>query len=85
MAEITPHDRQLAISELEHISDTLVLMGMWADGDSADRERASIALEDAARCVQAAGWLLERADRARVAELAHRRLSPANRHHPAAG
>ena len=72
---LSPTDRKLAISELERIEQTLTLMCAWADGDSTDRERVAIALEDAARSVQAAGWLLERADRVRLAELAHRRLS----------
>ena len=34
-----------------------------------------MAAEDASRAVQAAGWMLSRADRLRVSELAHRRLS----------
>lgn len=73
--ELSPADCRLAIAELERIEQTLTQMCIWADGDSSDRERAAIALEDASRAVQAAGWLLERADRARVAELVHRRLS----------
>jgi hypothetical protein len=73
--ELSPDGRRLAIAELERIEQTLTLMSAWADGDSADRERVAIALEDAARAVQAAGWLLERADRVRVAELVHRRLT----------
>jgi hypothetical protein len=85
MAELSPHDRQLAIAELERIEQTLVQMSMWADGDSADRERCSIALEDASRAVQAAGWMLSRADRLRVAELVHRRMSPPGGQGPAAG
>jgi len=75
MAELSPHDRALAIAELERISGTLSQMSMWADGDSPDRERVSIMLEDAAKAVMAAGWLLERAGRLRVSELAHRRMS----------
>jgi hypothetical protein len=75
MGEISPADRHLAIAELERIEQTLVQMSMWADGDSADRERVAIALEDASRAVQAAGWMLSRADRLRVSELAHRRMS----------
>lgn len=50
-------------------------MSAWADGDSPDRERVSIMLKDGAKAVMAAGWLLERADRLRVSELAHRRMS----------
>jgi hypothetical protein len=75
MAELSPHDRQLALQRLEEIADELTAMSMWVDDSSPERERASIALEDAAKSVMVAGWLLERADRVRVAELAHRRLS----------
>lgn len=74
MAEISRRDRELAITELDHIERTLSAMSAWADGDSPDRERASIMLEDAAKAVMAAGWLIER-DPARVAELVHRRMT----------
>ena len=75
MAELSQQDRALAIAELERIEQTLTAMSMWIDGDSADRERCSIALEDAARAIQAGAYLIERADRERVAELVHRRMS----------
>ena len=76
MAEISQTDRALAIAELERIARTLMDMSMWVDDDSADRERASICLEDASKYVMAGAFLLERADRVRVADLAHRRMSP---------
>jgi hypothetical protein len=75
MAEISPHDRQLALDELEKISGTLSAMSAWVDDDSPERERCSIALEDAAKSVMVGAYLLERAGRLRVADLAHRRMS----------
>jgi hypothetical protein len=75
MAEIAPHDRQLALAELETIVGTLSAMSAWVDDASPERERASIAFEDAAKSVMAGAYLLERADRLRVADLAHRRMS----------
>lgn len=75
MADLSQADRQAAITELERIESTLTAMSMWVDADSADRERASIALEDASKAVMAAAYLIERADRQRVAELVHRRMS----------
>ena len=71
-AELTKQHREQALAWLDGIERTLSDMSAWADGDSPDRERASIALEDAARAVAAAGWLLQR-DPARVAGLVHRR------------
>lgn len=84
-AVLSQQDRALAISELERIEQTLIQMSAWADGGSADRERCSIALEDAAKCVMAAAYLIERADRERVAELVHRRMSRGRRAGPLNG
>jgi hypothetical protein len=75
MGEISPADRQLALDELEKIADTLTAMSMWVDDSSPERERCNIALEDAAKSAMVGAYLLERADRLRVSELAHRRMS----------
>ncbi len=75
--ELSPADRRAAIEQLEQIEATLTAMSMWIDADSPDRERASIALEDASKAAMAAAYLIERADRGRVAELVHRRMSGA--------
>jgi hypothetical protein len=75
MAEISQADRQAALGNLEAAAQWLEDMASWADGDSPDRERCSIALEDAAKSVMVAAYLLERADRTRVSELGHRRMS----------
>jgi hypothetical protein len=74
MAEITPEARAQAIRDLEAILATLEGMSEWIDGDSSDRQRAAIMLEDAANLVRGAGWVIERLDPARVAMLAHRRM-----------
>jgi len=76
---LTPQARQMAVRELEAIERTLSAMSAWVDGDSGERVRASILLEDAAQRVMAAGFLIERLDSGRVAELMHRRV-PATGH-----
>jgi len=74
VAELSAQDRELAIAELERIERTLTDMSAWADGDSESQQRASIALEDAASQIRAAGWMLERIDPGRLASLVHRRI-----------
>ncbi len=75
MAELTPRDRQLAIAALDRVEQTLTQMSMWVDDDSADSQRVAIMLEDSAKSVMVASYLLSRADRLRAAELVHRRMS----------
>jgi hypothetical protein len=72
MADLSRADRETACQELDHIEQILSAMSQWVDGPSADREKASIMLEDAARAVAAAAWTIQR-DPVRVAGLVHRR------------
>ncbi len=73
MADLSRADREVACRELDRIETMLTQMSAWVDGDSPDREKASIMLEDAAKAVMAAAWLIQR-DAVRVGELTHRRV-----------
>ncbi len=75
MGDLTPQARQQAVAHLEAIEQTLSAMSAWIDGDDPDQQRAAIHLEDATNLVRAAGWMIERLDPARVAMLAHRRVT----------
>jgi len=66
MAEVTPHDREQALAELERIAYTLTQMSEWLG--HAGEERAGAMLEEALKNVVTAGWLLQR-DPARTAAL----------------
>jgi len=72
MTDLTRADRETACQELDRIQEQLNQMSMWVDGTTPDRERAAIALEDAAKNVVVAAWLIQR-DLVRVNELVHRR------------
>jgi hypothetical protein len=58
MAEVTPHDREQALAELERIAYTLTQMSQWLG--SAGEQRSAVMLEEAWKNVVAAGWLLQR-------------------------
>jgi hypothetical protein len=69
MAEITLHDRDKALAELERIAQTLNQMSQWLG--SAGEQRPAVMLEEALKNVVAAGWLMQR-DPARAVASAHR-------------
>ena len=58
MADITLHDRQKALAELERIAHTLNQMSQWLGG--AGEQRTAVMLEEAMKNVVAAGWLMQR-------------------------
>jgi hypothetical protein len=58
MAEVTPHDREQALAELERIAYTLTQMSQWLG--SAGEQRSAVMLEEAWKNVVAAGWLIQR-------------------------
>ena len=58
MAEITLHDREQALAELERIAHTLNQMSQWLG--SAGEQRTAVMLEEALKNVVAGGWLLQR-------------------------
>lgn len=60
---------------LARIEQTRSQMSQWVDGDDPAKQKAAILVEDAATAICAAGWVVERADPARVAMLTHRRMS----------
>ena len=68
MTEITLHDREKALAELERIAHTLTQMSEWLGGSG--EQRAGAMLEEAWKNVVAAGWLLQRRP-ARAATLTH--------------
>ena len=57
MAEVTPHDRETALAELERIAYTLTQMSQWLG--SAGEQRPAVMLEEAWKNVVAAGWLIQ--------------------------
>lgn len=81
MTELDPAHVAQALERLAAIELELGQMCQWADKGGPACEWAAISLEDAAQAVAAAGWRLERAaeaerpDRARVAQLKHRRVN----------
>jgi hypothetical protein len=74
MAEITLHDREKALAELERIAHTLNQMSQWLG--SAGEQRTAVMLEEALKNVVAAGWLMQR-DPPRNAVPMHRRAAAA--------
>ena len=67
MAEVTPHDREQALAELERIAYTLTQMSQWLG--SAGEQRSAVMLEEA--------WKNVVADRgARVPPAARRPRGP---------
>jgi hypothetical protein len=74
MAEITLHDRQKALAELERIAQTLNQMSQWLG--SAGEQRTAVMLEEALKNVVAAGWLMQR-NPAGAVPPAHRRAAAA--------
>jgi hypothetical protein len=55
--EITLHDRDKALAELERIAQTLNQMSQWLG--SAGEQRPAVMLEEALKNVVAAGWLMQ--------------------------
>jgi len=74
MAEITLHDREKALAELERIAHTLNQMSQWLG--SAGEQRTAVMLEEALKNVVAAGWLIQR-DPPQNAVPMHRRAAAA--------
>lgn len=74
MAEITLHDREQALAELERIAHTLNQMSQWLS--SAGEQRTAVMLEEALKNVVAAGWLMQR-NPVRAIAPTHRRAAAA--------
>jgi hypothetical protein len=72
--EITLHDRDRALAELERIAQTLNQMSQWLG--SAGEQRPAVMLEEALKNVVAAGWLMQ-GNPARAIARAHRRPAAA--------
>jgi len=74
LPEITLHDREKALAELERIAHTLNQMSQWL-GNAGEQRTAAI-LEEALKNVVAAGWLIQR-DSPRAVAPTHRRAAAA--------
>jgi hypothetical protein len=73
MAEITLHDREKALAELERIAHTLNQMSQWLGGVG---EQRPAVMQEALKNVVAAGWLMQR-NPARAIAPTHRRPAAA--------
>jgi hypothetical protein len=74
LPEITLHDREKALAEMERIAHTLNQMSQWLGG--AGEQRTAVMLEEALKNVVAAGWLMQR-NPARAIAPTHRRTPAA--------
>lgn len=74
LPEITLHDREKALAEMERIAHTLNQMSQWLGG--AGEQRTAVMLEEALKNVVAAGWLMQR-NPARAIAPTHRRAAAA--------